>query len=143
MKRRISILAVLITLALVMEVNGLQFSAAGRVGGSTGVVSQNIKTNIDSVINGEVTINGANVMPAMRIIGATQLFKETHGTADGTKSASVSVEVVNAPEGLTYSSQVLPGEGTVPAQTSLSAEQWLAVPKADSIKCTATASMVL
>jgi len=51
-----------------MEVNGLQFSAAGRVGGSTGVVSQNIKTNIDSVINGEVTINGANVMPAMRIM---------------------------------------------------------------------------
>jgi len=140
MKRRISILAALITLTLVMEVNGLQFSASGRVGSSSGAVSQNIQTSIDSVINGEVTINGASVMPATRIIGATPLFKETHRTVDGTKSASVSVEVVNAPNGLTYSSQVLPGEGTVPAQTSLSAEQWLTVPKADSIKCTATAS---
>jgi len=74
MKRRISILAALITLTLVMEVNGLQFSAAGRVGSSSGVVSQNIQTSIDSVVNGEVTINGASVMPATRIIGATPLF---------------------------------------------------------------------
>jgi predicted outer membrane repeat protein len=56
------------------------------------------------------------------------------------KSAGVYVKVLNAPKGLTYSSTVLPGEGNVDTQSQVSAEQWLTVPKADSIKCTATSS---
>lgn len=50
------------------------------------------------------------------------------------------VKVLNAPSGLTYASKVLPKEGSLATQTQVSAEQWLTVPKADSIKCTATSS---
>lgn len=137
-------LAFLIAMLFPIEVAyGIQFSTSGgsSVGGS-GSVSQNIIASNNAAVNSVVTINGASVTPTMRIIGPTQLFKETHGVTDGTKSASVNVEVGNAQSGLTYSSQVLPGEGTVTVQPSVSAEQWLTVPKADYIitKCAAALS---
>lgn len=143
MKHRLGFLAVLIALlTFIVGVNGLQFSASGNGVGGGSTVSQNIRADNSAAVNVGVTISGASVMPTTRVIGATPYFEETHGATDGTKSASVYVKVVNAPNGLTYGSQVSPQEGTVAAQPLISAEQSLTVPKADSIvtKSTATSS---
>ena len=92
-------------------------------------------------LDSEVVIDGAAITPTTAISGPISKFEQTHAVKDSTgKSASVSVNVVNAPNGLTYESYVLPGEGTVTAQPWVSAEQWLTVPKADSIKASASAS---
>ena len=121
---------------------GLQFSTSGGGGaGGSGSVSMNIRAGDSASVNSEVSINNAVIAPTTRLIGATSLFEETHSVKDSTgKSASVYVKVANAPSGLTYSSQVLPGEGSVAAQPSVSAEQWLTVPKADSIVTKAASS---
>jgi len=120
---------------------GLQFSATGGGAGGSGSVSMNIRAEDSASVNGQVSIDKAIVAPTTRLIGATALFEETHSVKDSTgKSASVYVKVANAPNGLTYSSQVLPGEGYVAAQPSVSAEQWLTVPKADSIVTKACSS---
>jgi len=92
-------------------------------------------------VNSQIAINGATITPSTVIKGPIATFEETHAVTDTSgKSASVYVKVLNAPKGLTYASQVLPGEGNVDTQPQISAEQWLTVPKADSIKCLATAS---
>ena len=86
-------------------------------------------------------MDGGTVIPQARIIGPTSLFEERHEVVDSTgKSASVYVKVVNAPNGLTYNSLVLPNEGWASAQPWVSAEQWLTVPKADSIKTSTSAN---
>lgn len=130
------------SLAPIEGAYGIQFSASGGGGtGGSGSVSMNIKAANSASVNSGMSINGAILNPTTRLIGATSLFKETHGVTDSTgKSASVYVNVANAPNGLTYSSQVLPGEGSVSAQPSVSAEQWLTVPKADSITAKSTSS---
>ena len=143
LQKKVLFLAFIIgALALVEGAYGIQFStSAGSGGSSSSSVSENIGAMDSASVNAGVAISGANIVPNNRIIGATSLFEETHSVKDSTgKSASVYVKVANAPNGLTYSSQVLPGEGTVAAQPSVSAEQWLTVPKADSIVTKAASS---
>jgi len=100
-----------------------------------------LKTD-NAAINSLVDIVGSVIIPNTHINGPISTFTQTHQVTDKSgKKVQVYVNVVNAPNGLDYSSLVLPSEGALKTiQTSLTAEQWLTVPKADSIKCTATAS---
>lgn len=135
-------LAILIAMqAPIEEAYGIQYSVSGGNARGGGSVSMNIKAANSATVNSGMSINGASLKPTTRSIGATLIFEESHSVKDSTgKSASVYVKVANAPNGLTYSSQVLPGEGLVAAQPSVSAEQWLTVPKADFISTKATSS---
>jgi hypothetical protein len=117
---------------LIQSAYGMQITATGGGNGESGTLAMNFDTLKASSVNSEGTINGADITPKTVMSGPIPRFEETHGITDATgKSASVYVKVMNAPGGLTYTSTVLP-----PA----SAEQWLTVTKADSIKCTATSS---
>ena len=101
----------------------------------------NVEAANDAAVNGRMTVAGGTIDPKIEIAGPISLFEQTHGVKDSAgKSASVHVRVANAPDGLEYGSMVLPREGVVSAQPWISAEQWLTVPKADSIKATASSS---
>jgi len=119
----------------------IQITASGGGNGESGSVSMTFDTLKSTSVSSQIAINGATVTPLASIVGPITKFEQTHSVKDTSgKSASVYVKVLNAPSGLTYTSKVLPSEGNVPTTTQVSAEQWLTVPKADSIKCTATAS---
>lgn len=95
----------------------------------------------NATCDSEIVINGATLAPSTSITGPLYKFEQNHSAEDKTgKSAIVGVNVSNAPNGLTYRSHVLPGEGKSSNQPCLSAEQWLTVPNADSIKATESAS---
>jgi hypothetical protein len=131
----------LIALTLLQGANGIRITASGGGNGESGSVSMNFDALKDSAVNSKIAINSADLTPSTAISGSIAKFEQTHAVKDASgKSAGVYVRVLNAPNGLTYSSKVLPKEGSVATQTQVSAEQWLTVPKADSIKCTATAS---
>jgi predicted outer membrane repeat protein len=135
-----SVIALLIAL-IQGAYGGIQVTASGGGNGESGSVSMNYETSKSADVKSQIAINGATVTPSTAIKGPIAKFEETHAvTDDSGKSASVYVKVLNAPKGLTYASQVLPGEGNVDTKPQISAEQWLTVPKADSIKCKATAS---
>jgi hypothetical protein len=120
---------------------GIQITASGGSNGGSGFVSMNFDTLKTTAVDSQIAINGATLTPLTAITGPIPIFEQTHSVKDASgKSASVYVKVLNALNGLTYSSKVLPKEGSVTTRTQVSAEQWLTVPKADSIKCTATAS---
>ena len=119
----------------------IQITASGGGNGESGSVSMNFDTLASTAVTSQIAINGADLTHSTAISGSVTKFEETHSIKDASgKSASVYVKVVNAPNGLTYSSKVLPKEGSISKQSQVSAEQWLTVPKADSIKCTATSS---
>jgi hypothetical protein len=130
-----------VALALIQGVYGIQVTASGGGNDESGSVSMNFDALKTTGVSAQMAISGATVTPLAAIVGPITKFEQTHSVKDASgKSASVYVKVVNAPSGLTYTSKVLPTEGSVPTTTQVSAEQWLTVPKADSIKCTATAS---
>ena len=131
----------LIVLAMIQGAYGIQITASGGGNGERSSTTMNFDPLITTAIHSELSISGADIAPMTDISGPIPKFEQTHAVKDSTgKRASVYVNVVNAPSGLTYSSKVLPKEGSVSAQSSISAEQWLTVPKADSIKCNALAS---
>jgi hypothetical protein len=121
---------------------GIQITTSGGGNGESGSVSMNFDTLKTTSLSSQIAINGAIVTPSTAITGPIKKFEQTHAVKDKSgKSASVYVKVVNAPSGLTYSSTVLPKEGNLKTtEPWVSAEQWLTVPKADSIKCIAKAS---
>ncbi len=132
---------VLISFALIQGADGIQVTASGGGNGESDSVSMNFDTLKDSAVSSQIAIKGADLTPLTTLSGSVAKFEQTHSVKDASgKSASVYVKVLNAPSGLTYTSKVLPKEGSVTTQTQVSAEQWLTVPKADSIKCTATSS---
>ncbi|MHC1687643.1 MAG: hypothetical protein AB9879_08030, partial [Methanothrix sp.] len=139
---KIELFIILLTLALIQSACGIEFTASGGGNGESGSVSMNFDTLKATTVDSQIAINGADITPSTALSGSVAKFEETHSVKDASgKSASVYVKVVNAPSGLTYSSKVLPSEGTLTStQSQVSAEQWLTVPKADSIKCTATSS---
>jgi hypothetical protein len=138
---QVFIVLLLVSMALVQVVYSIQVTASGGSNGESGSVTSNFDLSRDATLNGELVIEGAAIKPTTAISGPISTFEQTHSVKDSTgKSASVSVMVVNAPNGLTYGSYVLPSEGTVTVQPWVSAEQWLTVPKADSIKATESAS---
>lgn len=120
----------------------IQVTASGGGTDGSGSVTMSFGLAKDAALNSQIAVNGASLTPTTSVSGPTKLFQETHGVTDNSgKSAQVSVRVVNAPNGLTYDSKVLPYEGTkISTQPYVSAEQWLTVPKADSITCTESAS---
>ena len=131
----------LMVIALIQGAYGIQITASGGGNGESGSVSMNFDTLASSAVSSQIAINNADITPSTAISGPIAKFEQTHAVKDASgKSASVYVKVLNAPSGLTYTSKVLPKEGSVTTQTQVSAEQWLTVPKADSIKCTATSS---
>ena len=131
----------LMVIALIQGAYGIQITASGGGNGESCSVSMNFDTLASSVVSSQIAINNADITPSIAISGPIAKFEQTHAVKDASgKSASVYVKVLNAPSGLTYTSKVLPKEGSVTTQTQVSAEQWLTVPKADSIKCTATSS---
>ena len=139
--KQVLIVSFLVSVVLVQGVYGIHLAASGGGNGESGYVALNFDLAKDATLNSQIAIEGAAITPATAIRGPVSKFEETHAVKDSTgKSASVSVNVMNAPNGLTYQSYVLPGEGTVTAQPWVSAEQWLTVPKADSIKATESAS---
>lgn len=141
MEYKILALSVILILAFSGEACGIELTVSGGEAGEEGSVTTKIGASKEASVNGEITIDGARISPVMFVNGPLSLFEQTHGVRDSTgKSASVYVRVVNAPDGLNYFSRVLPQEGSVSAQPWVSAEQWLTVPRADSIKCTASAS---
>lgn len=121
---------------------GIQITTSGGSNGDSGLVSMNFDTMKSTAVSSKIAINGATVTPSTAITGPVKRFEQTHAVKDKSgKSASVYVKVLNAPNGLDYSSEVLPKEGNLKTiEPWISAEQWLTVPKADSIKCTAFAS---
>ena len=120
----------------------VQITASGGGNGESGSVSMNFDTLKTTSVRSQIAINGATITPSTVIAGPVPKFEQTHAVKDKSgKSASVYVKVVNAPLGLDYRSEVLPREGNLRTiEDWISAEQWLTVTKADSIKCTATAS---
>lgn len=136
-------LAILLILVLILIQGAycIQVTYSGGDFGESGSVSTKIDVADNAAVNSKTVIDGATITPMASISGPVALFEQNHSVKDATgKYAKVYVKVVNAPNGLTYSSNVLPSEGTVGTQSSVSAEQWLTVSKADSIKCTASAS---
>ena len=116
-------------------------ACAISIGGGTSVSVSSSSAQGSLVANNNGAISSATITPSAAIAGPIAKFEQTYTVKDTPgKSASVYVNVLNAPSGLTYTLKVLPTEGTVATQTQVSAEQWLTVPKADSIKCTATSS---
>ena len=140
--RRWLVVYPILLIALIQGVYGIQITTSGGSNGESSLVSMNFDTLQATTVNSQMAISGAYIMPTTHIDGPIPSFTETHQATDRSgKTAQVDVNVVNAPNGLDYSSQVLPQEGALKKnQPWLSAEQWLTVPKADSIKCTATAS---
>ena len=136
------IVYLILLMALIQGVYGIQITASGGSNGESSSVSMNFDTLQATTVSSQMAISGAYVVPTTHIDGPIPSFSETHQATDRSgKTAQVDVNVVNAPNGLDYSSQVLPQEGALKKiQPWLSAEQWLTVPKADYIKCTATAS---
>jgi hypothetical protein len=131
----------LMVIALIQGAYGIQIIASGGGNGESGSVSMNFDTLASSAVSSQIAINGADLIPLTTLSGSVAKFEETHSVKDASgKSASVYVKVLNAPSGLTYTSKVLPKEGSVTTQKQVSAEQWLTVPKANSIKCTATSA---
>jgi len=135
------IVYIIALIAFIQGVYGIQITASGGGNGESGSVAMNFDTLKSTAVSSQIAINGATITPSTAIAGPIAEFKQTHWIKDTSgKSASVYVKVLNAPLGLTYTSKVLPKEGNVATLSQVSAEQWLTVPKADSIKCTATAS---
>lgn len=131
----------LIAEALIQAVGCIQVSVSGGSEGDSGSATLDFGALDLTAIDSQFAINGADITPYTAAIGPVIKFEQTHTVKDASgKSASVYVKVLNAPNGLTYSSRVLPREGSVATQTQVSAEQWLSVPKAGSIKCTAFSS---
>lgn len=134
----------LIAVMLIFLIQGvycIQFSSSSGDGKGSSYVTTNLNAANDATVNGQVSISGSGITPILNTKGSIKRFSQTHHVTDTTgKHATVSVDVVNAPNGLSYSDQVLPGEGNVNSQPLVSDEQWLTVPKADSIICTASAS---
>jgi hypothetical protein len=132
---------ILTALALIQSAYGIQVTASGGSYGESGSVTMNFDTLKSTAVNSQIAISGATISPSTAIAGPIPRFEWTHGVTDASgKCARVYVKVLNAPLGLTYSSRVLPKEGSVATQSQVSAEQWLTVPKADSIQCTATST---
>ena len=130
-------------LALVQVVYGIQISTSGGgIAGGSGFVATQIDASKDASVQGPVTITGADIKPFTVISGPIKTFSQTHQVTDKSgKSAKVTASVTNAPDGLDYASEVKPAEGTLATiETLISAQQWLTVPKADSIKCSAIAT---
>lgn len=126
---------------LIQSAYGIQITAIGGSNDLSGSVMLNLKTLKDTTVSGDLTISGADITPRTAMSGPVPKFEESHGVTDATgKGACVYVNVMNAPNGLTYTSKVLPQKGNVPTTSQVSAEQWLTVNRADSIKCTATSS---
>jgi hypothetical protein len=108
---------------------------------NTSTYAMDIETD-NAAINSLVDIDGSVITPNTYIDGPIRRFTQTHQVSDKSgKKAQVYVNVVNAPLGLDYRSKVLPSEGNLRTiEPWVSAEEWLTVPKADSLKCTATTS---
>jgi hypothetical protein len=135
------IVYIILLIVLIQGAYGIQITGSGGGNGKSGSVTMNIETLKSTSVSSQMAISGATVTPSTTMTGKVAKFEQTHSVKDASgKSASVYVMVVNAPNGLTYSSQVLPKEGNVATKPQVSAEQWLTVPKADSIKCIATSS---
>jgi hypothetical protein len=132
---------ILLVSALIQGAYGIDLSLSGGDAGESGSVTTSIDAADVASVNGEITIDGATIMPLISMSGPIPLFEQTNGFTDKTgKSASVYVKVVNALDGFSYNSRVLPEDSADSNQSWVSAEQWLTVPKADYIKCTASAS---
>jgi len=121
--RQVFIVLLLVFVALVQGVYGIEITASGSNNGQSGSVALNFNLAKSATVNSKLTIDGAVITPKTAISGSIYTFGQTHAVKDSTgKSASVSVNVVNAPNGLTYGSYVLPGEGIVSVQPWVSAE---------------------
>lgn len=127
--------------AIIQGACGIDVTVSGSGADGSSSVSMNLRPSYDTSLDAQLTVDGGTVIPELRSIGPISLFEERHDVVDSTgKRASVYVKVVNAKDGLTYSSQVIPKEGWTSAQPYVSAEQWLNVPRADSIKVSASAN---
>lgn len=140
--RGYAILFLMLLLLFIPGVYGIQITLSGGVNDESGTVSMNFDSLEATALSSQITIDGATITPTTEISGSVRKFEQTHSVKDHTgKSASVYVKVHNAPSGLIYSSIVLPQEGKLKTiEPWVSAEQWLTVPEADSIECTADAS---
>ena len=112
----------LIVLALTEGACCIQVAVSGGGNGESGCISMNLWAQKDSAVNSEITISGGDLSPTTAIIGPTAKFEQTHAVKDASgKSASVYAKVVNAIEGITYSSTDQPKEGSVAEVTQVSA----------------------
>ncbi len=128
-------------LSLIQSAYSIRITASGGGNGESGSISMNFDALESTAVDSQIAVNGADITPCTAIIGPTTKFEQVHDVRDASgKYARVYVKVLNAINGLTYSTRVQPKEGSVASLTQVSAEQWLIVPKADSIKCTAISS---
>ena len=138
--KRLPLITALIAGAIISQAAGLQVSVSGGDARGRSSVSMNFDVSNAASVNSQLTINGAVITSRTSINGPIMKFEQTHSVNDASgKRASVYVKVLKVPSGLVYSSQVLPSDGNVPTSAQVSAEQWLTVPKAYSITCTANA----
>lgn len=127
---------------LIQGALGFQIASTGSSNGESGTVTIQINAAKDASVMGEASITGSDIEPSTSVSGLVNTFSQTHRVTDKSgKTAEVTVNVVNAQNGLQYKSKVLPKQGTLKTvEPWVSAEQWLTVTKADSITCTASAS---
>lgn len=140
--RQFVVLLMVLGLFLIQGASGLQITSTSGRNGISGSVGMNIGAAKDTVVGNQITINGAYITPAMSLNGPVPFFSETHSFVDKSgKRVTVSANVINAASGITYKTQILPvGADSTKTYPSVSAEQWLTVPKADSIECKATST---
>jgi hypothetical protein len=126
---------------MLVDSSGVMSSGSSSDDTRTSTYAMDIETD-NAAINSLVDIDGSVITPNTYIDGPIRRFTQTHQVSDKSgKKAQVYVNVVNAPLGLDYRSKVLPSEGNLRTiEPWVSAEEWLTVPKADSLKCTATTS---
>jgi len=130
-------------LALIQTACSIQvICSSGDIASESSSVAMQIDAAKDASVLSEISITRADIKPSTSIPGLAKTFSQTHQVRDRLgKTAKVTVNVVNAPNGLEYRSELLPKEGALKTdEKQVSAEQWLTVPKADSIKCSAAAS---
>ena len=96
-------------IALMQGAYGIQFTASGGGNGESGSASMDVDTLKTTTVSSQIAVNGATLTPSTAIAGPIAKFEQTHSVKDASgKSASVYVNVVNAPNGLTYGSYVRP-----------------------------------
>ncbi len=135
------IIAGLILIFFIPAAYGISLGVSGGEGSASGSLTIKLDAEDDALVASQISVNGAEISPAFRSSGRIRIFEQDHQVtdrADG-KHAETYVKVVNG-RGIKYSSKVLPAEGIVFNQPWVSAEEWLDVASADSIRCIAFAN---
>lgn len=133
------ILLGLIVSLLTPGVPAVSFGLKSGGSSGTGSVGFAVSADKDALVKGSISANGASLLPKINIDGLGNLKEDHQVTDTDGNHAEIHAEVVRG-WNIHYEDSLKPGEGSVTATGSVSAEQTLTVGQSDYIKCTQSAS---